>query len=341
MLASPYTTTRSSRPPAAAVRSTISGPTPEASPIVMAIGGVALTAPAPATRSTTLDGVPKPPGLVRSKGPSLPHARLHGDAGRDGAADEHGAISEHGSRGVTSDDDDGGEPAGLDRFPSNGAEHRCDRVGVIELCRRRPQHRDACRLGCSCLRERHRMQASTHDERRRVARWSLGRRTGGLQRRVAAAAMTAAVPASTTSECADHAASDRVEVPVGRRVAHRAADADGVSSHSATVEGVTASTAGRAGVAQVVGGSARAHGPPSVGRRGAFGDGHAVHGDDTVDADAPRGRERGHDQQRDGVGLLAGDDLVGPVAAQRRVDLVERVRRRRCRSSRGRRSRGR
>ena len=43
MLASPYTTMRSSRPPAAAVRNTISGPTPEASPIVMAIGGAALT----------------------------------------------------------------------------------------------------------------------------------------------------------------------------------------------------------------------------------------------------------------------------------------------------------
>ena len=180
---------------------------------------------APLTRSTMVDGVPNPPGFVRSNGPSSPHTRLHATPRRDGAADEHDPISEHRGRSVASHDDDGGEAAGLDRS-------RAVSPSAVRSPRGRPSSVDGGRStvmpaasAVAAWRERHRVQAPTDDERRRVARWWLRRRTGGLQHGVGGCGDDCSRAREHDVGVPDHAASDHVEVRVGRRVADRAADA--------------------------------------------------------------------------------------------------------------------
>ena len=97
--------------PSAARRSTISGPTPEASPIVIAIGVVMYCVPF-VTRSTSVLVVPKPPGLQASRNRLAADGQL-AKADPDTDRAEHGnrCIADERRRRVATDQDHAAAPA--------------------------------------------------------------------------------------------------------------------------------------------------------------------------------------------------------------------------------------
>ena len=143
-----------------------------------------------------------------------------------------------------------------------------------------------------------------------------GSASAGRPAAATAAAMLPAVPAKRTSD--PHQA---------EAIASRSASFD--ASHTANGPPARIQSATAAAPASSITSAAPAAARCSAGRgddeaRRAIvtADRDAVDVDDTVATDPPQPRQRRHEQHPGTCGLLHGDQLVGPVAAQQRVDLV-------------------
>ena len=336
--ASPYTTTASSSAPAAAARRTISGPTPDASPIVIAIGERVMGG-APRNKSTIVDASPNPPGFATrcvsganthhaTPGASVPPTRI-GSSPKTAAVVSppitttvRAAALATTSRATSASDADTVDVASRSNDPEVSTACCPARSAAIagtaptaRETRRAPAATRAltCASATGC-----RLPQTTSAGPDNVG--ATGPRRPGASA-AAAAPIVAAVPAITTSRCDAHSRATR-DRSASASASHTANCTSAASSQSLRCSGVTSTTEGAPRRAEVIRRPARSHGGSRILPCGAVSDRTSVDSDDAVAARPPRRGKRGDHQHRPAERPVSSDQLVRPVAAQARVDLV-------------------